>query len=99
MLHNTFSCDLEEQSFWTQRTFFHNEKPGESYGKLWKSTNTRTMISMGVVGVSLGLFFKGGENTVEINTIISALSWGSWRGLGGRCQKHMDISQVNSKRY
>lgn len=70
-----------------------------SYGKLWKSTNTRTMISMGVVGESLGLFFKRGEDTVEINTIISALSWGSGRGLGGRCQKHMDISQVNSKRY
>lgn len=54
---------------------------------------------MGAVQESRGLFFKGGEDTVEINKIISALSWGSWRGLGGRCQKHMDISQVSRKRY
>lgn len=32
---------------------------------------------MGAVGESLGLFFKGGEDIVEINTIISALPWGS----------------------
>lgn len=54
---------------------------------------------MGAVGESRGLFLKESENIVEINTIISALSWGSWRELGGRWQKHMDISQVNSKRY
>lgn len=48
---------------------------------------------------SLGLFLKGDEDTFGINTLISALSWGSWRGLGGRCQKHMDMSQVRRKRY
>jgi len=35
---------------------------------------------MGALRESLDLFLKGGEDTVETNTLISALSWGPQKG-------------------
>lgn len=51
-----------------------NEKPGDSYGKLSKSSNIGTKIGMDALREILGLFLKGGEDSVEINTLIRALS-------------------------